>query len=499
MDLRLLSRLRTAERGFSLAEMVVAIVIAAAILATVAAGAMSSLRGSLSARRAQTAIDLANARVEQLREVEWIALDAENGVQTTVVVDERSFVVATTVTASSVQYLRDVVVDVAWTENGVADSRKVGTSIAQSTRGLALPDFTVTAVGETSKSLNPGASGAFVFRIANQGAPDSFNVTSAGSISAAGLYTDDGDAILDPPTDAALVDTTSDSLPDVGRLDPSQSVTAIADYLVPADATTATVDLTVTVRSAAQPTAQTAAQTLALQINVVTGVVTPSPTASPSASPTPTPTPTSGPDAVCADPIPVADPADAAGYTKYQWIMHNSGTNANSVALRPLSMDLQGPVVPAEASLPAFSTDLINTPGRVVESGGSFDVSGASKVADFRSPVTAKTYTSGMALRGYVKRPPGGTAATISLAAKTYSYRAAGNKVEGPNVTAAVTLDATACGGWQAFSLSFPLAGASTLGTNYVLAVRVWNTGSESVVLAYDHATYPASFTVVQR
>lgn len=532
------------DAGFTLIETVVALAMASLLFTALAYAGIGALQATQIARENQQAIDLANARLEQVRNLAWGAMGHSptglvcpdpnltdcggspgyggealvtvvGGLATqfqTETVNSVPYTIATYVTQpvdTSGNYRR-VTVIVAWTEYGRNLVRLASTVVSESTKGLALPDFKLTAVGSSNYVVNPGASAYWGMKIVNQGAPERLNITDTGGFTPT-YYRDNGDELYSPGDDITpLTDSTGDGKVDTGRLDPLQSIVIWAIYQVPGSAPVATMSIVITATSVGRPTVATASASLTMTLEVTNSVITTTPTATGSSTPTPTGTAT---PTICPDPAPAATPAPVAGYSLYSYTLHNSGGVSwptlplpatdpipGSVALKPMTMNLTGPAIPAGRQLPVLSSDLTpaDTAGRLLYTGGTF-TSGASQVADYQSNAVAKTYTGSIVLRTYVDRVPGGTAPSVSLTAQMYAYRASGNRSDAILTAQTAVVSPYNCAGFQAVSFSFPISTPITLANNYVLSVRIWNSGTETVRLAYDHADYPTALIVVQQ
>ncbi|MDZ7576700.1 MAG: prepilin-type N-terminal cleavage/methylation domain-containing protein [Candidatus Nanopelagicales bacterium] len=541
------------ERGMTLIEAIVALFLAALLFAALSAAVIGAIRASQVARQNQTAVDIANARVEQLRDLAWGELghDADGidcpdsnltdcttapkldgrplvsvdfgGIaaqRDTEVVNVTTYEVATYITeppAGSTGDYRLATVIVYWDDFGTPRSKRVDTAISESTRGLALPDFVLSSIGNCGVAVNPGATAYWGFKVTNEGAPDTFNISTTGDFTPSRYYLDDGDSEFDPAVDTQLADTTGDTKVDTGRLDPLDSAVVWVVYDVPEAQADGTLTLSITVTSASQPLAETATNVLVpvRTLVVQSGVITQPPIPCESGTSTPTPTPTGDNDpTVCADTAPAPDPSEASGYTRYSFWLHNSGSTSwpatplpetgeipGTVAFKPMVMNTTLPAIPTGRLLPPYSTDLQTvdpTRGRLLFNGGGFTY-GKEYVADFQSPSKAKRYTSAIVLRTYVKRAPGSGAESVSLEARPYAYKSNGNHTTQLLSPVTVTVNPWSCDGWQAVSFSFPITSSIKLSNHYAMSVRIWNSGTGWVRIAYDHADFPSSLTVVEK
>lgn len=402
---------------------------------------------------------------------------------------------------------RRVTVIAEWSAYGRTWSKTESSVVTQTQRGLPLPEFKLTPVGPSTVTVNPGVTAAFGFQLSNQGAPDQWNITA--DLPDYSIVLDDGDDVYNPATDTTpMSDHNGDGTVDSGRLEPKQSLVFWVLRPVPADAPNSTTDFGTTAQAVSQEGggAATVQSTLVVTNAVITA--SPTPTTSPSASPTPTPSESPG---TCAATNPQPTPSTVAGYNRKAYVLHNSGSTSwpsfplpgsdpipGSTAMAPMYLDMNGVSIPSDRDLPVYSTDLVpsGTPGRLLYPGGSF-TSSASQVLDFRTQNPNRDYSGTMVLRLWVR--PAVSGEPVSLAARVYKRKTNGNQATTAlGTVATVSIDPFTCSGFQEVWFSFALGSWST-GNNTVLGVRLWNTGSGKVALAYDHGSFPATFTVVER
>lgn len=546
--------------GVGLVETIVALGIATVVFTAMAYAGITALTSTQSARINQQAIDLATQRIEDARALGYGALghssadlagdplvascagqpclDPGIGTQENLVVidgaaltphrtqvsgqptNQVTFDVATYVTrpadASAADFKR-VTTIVTWNYRGNPGTRSMSTLVSQATRGLPLPEFQLTPLGETTQSRNPGNDAAFGFTLRNQGAADQFNLAATGTGWA--FYQDNGDQIfVDSEDNVPLGDSSSDGLPDTGRLDPDSEITFWAVKTVSLAAEPGSYEFTITANSVSQEAAVGASQGVIVTLVVVDGVISASPTPSPSAtesptvSPTPTPTPTGEAVIVtCPAPSTVPTPAGANQYSVKAYTLHNSGNVSwptlplpatdpipGTAAIGPLFLDQDPERIPEGRALPVYSSNLTpaNTAGRILPTGGSF-AAGTDNVLDFRTSVKKKKYTNTVVLRIWVAEVSGPPTNPISLTMQPYEYdtvSGATNTLSSPVTTAYSSLS---CDGWQEIAFQAPVS--TNMGNNEVIGVRLWNSGPVRVRVGYDHEELPSSFTVVER
>jgi len=163
-------------------------------------------------------------------------------------------------------------------------------------------------------------------------------------------------------------------------------------------------------------------------------------------------------------------------------------------------LDREAWAIPAGRELPVFSDDIspTGTAGRLLDTGGSFGGS-LSQVAEFQTQTTGKKYKNTMALRIFVQ-PLDGTS-DVQLSAQLFSFLNSTATSYGSPVS--ISKSPFNCAdAFQKVSFSLPITGEWDLksGSNRsALGVRIWNTGSTAVRIAYDHQDYPATLTVVEK
>lgn len=317
------------ESGFTLVEAVVSLMILGIIFSALALAAVGTLRASLNSRAEQQAIDFATQALENARQYQYASLanvgsdmagdsrvqtvgsvkkvdpgdgiDPEplvlsaNGIPKHVITipattaNRVSFTVSTYVTSpgdSTADYKRVTVVTT-WVIAGKQRERSVSSLVTATTRGLPVPIFKLTPLGNTSTALNPGARATFGFELTNQGAPDVWDVTTA-SWGSWTLYRDDGDGRLclqvsAEPGGCSAVDPLmgdsddAGSTPDTGRINPTEGVVFWATTLVPANESSGNHWAKLTADSASTTQAGVGVSYLDLLVQVVSGTVTATP------------------------------------------------------------------------------------------------------------------------------------------------------------------------------------------------------------------------------
>lgn len=543
----ILSRLRASrDAGFTLVEVMVAIGMATVVLTGFAYASTSTVQAMHMARLNQQGADLATAQLEQMRTRSFgslghdpsgiapdphlsggnyqgeplvkvtgglkpqISTTTQNGFAYTVYTYVTQ--IADVVGADN----RRVTVIVEWAAYGATHSKVMSTTITQSARGLPLPEFKLTPVGPSTVTVNPTATAVFGFLLTNQGAPDQFNITT--SLSGSTLYLDNGDGVYSEADTSLMTDHNGDGTPDTGRVEPKGSVGFWVVRVVPVDTPNSVTNWDVLATSATQASVSSSLRSVLV---VTSAVITPSATPSPSASISSTPTPSSSPTVssspsptsssdVCEAAVSMPTPATVTGYSRKAYTLHNSGTTSwptlplpatgaipGSTAKFPMYMDLAAVSIPASRDLPDFSTDLVpSSSGRLLYTGGSFASTSASQVLNFITQNAGRSYTGSVVLRLWVK--PATSEESIALTAQLQTYKTNNGSTSAVGSASQVSFSDFECNGWQEVWWQF--GGVSVAGANKtVLGVRIWNSGSHKVQVAYDHGLYPATFTVVEK
>jgi hypothetical protein len=532
----------------------VAMGMATVVMTAFAYASNSAVQAVHTARLNQQAADLATQRLEQIRSMPYGSMghdpagiapdphlvgDAYNGEPlVTVAGGIESHI--TTKTQNNFDYTiyayvtqpvdalnpdsRRVTVLVEWAAYGESHSKTMSGIVTLTQRGLPLPEFKLTPVGPSTITVNRGARAAFGFELTNQGAPDQWNVTA--TLPGYTIYRDNGDDVFNATDDIVLMsDNNGDGQVDTGRLDPKQSVVFWVVRDVPADAALGSTSWDLTAVALSEGTAGSAEATLTSILVVTDAVITASPTptpstsaspsvtptATPTATPTPTPSETSGDTTICEATTPAPVPVQVTGYSRKAYVLHNTGSTSwpqfplpetgsipGSLAMTPMYMDMNAESIPADRMLPEFSTNLMpaGTSGRLLYSGGSFSSTSASDVLNFRTINPNRTYTGSMVLRLWVKPEPGSM--PVSLAAQVYQFKTSNSTSSTRSTVSQLLIDPFECSGWQEVWFQFPVS-TFTTGSKTVLGVKVWNTGTEKAVVAYDHGAFPATFTVVEK
>ena len=248
-------------------------------------------------------------------------------------------------------------------------------------------------------------------------------------------------------------------------------------------------------------------------------------------------TPTAGvvfqPASICVatNPSPSPSATAASGFTLWKYALHNrSSTNGawpGTGAPPPSRTDVQGvplnmikdlPEFPAGTTLPVYSADVSTLErGRVILEGGDFTTgtSDTEKFVDWRTDSPGKQYSGSAVLTIWVAPATGNAESTYSLTAQLYKSAPTDASMGTDNSENLRTdlpsapykkhsqpgsIAGTWCGGpadWQQVSIPLPIVMTKALAANESLGVRLWNTGSDPVRIAYDMAgEFPAYLTL---
>ena len=525
------------DRGFTLIESVVALMIATVVFTALAASTFSAFRVSVLARQNQQAADFLSQRVEQLRLLDFASvgtpstdatlasdsylsncagvkcIDPGTGTKEKLVLIDGGSVSPHVTTVNSTtanktvytlytyvtdpadgyagaSYYRRVTVVARWTAYGSSHARRVSTMFTYDTRGLPLPSFKFTPIGSTTQTLSPGSQLVYGMQVFNQGAPDRWNITKSDANSWT-YYLDDGDGVYEPGVDTTLMtDTTGDGIIDTGRLDPNTTVKFWAVRTISVATADGTYANTFTATSYAQPAASGAAQSIPTSTVVTTGVVTPTPTVTTSSPPPPSDCSYSGP-AVTA--------TANTGYTLKTYTLHNLATPGNSTTSTQVPLDMTT-AAPAASSLYEYSTDLGTDPGRLINPGGTFSTTATDKVVDWRYPIGKHAWSGTAKISLYGASKISSPTSDLNLTAYVYTYTKSGATYTTNNVGSVnLRVNPFSCAGYQNLVGAIPLSVAQ-LGPNDYIGVKVVNNGPATVRIAYDVVSqYPASIILPEK
>lgn len=520
------------DSGFSLIEAVVALFVAAVAFTGLAVAGLSAVKGTLVSRQNQQASDFMAREMEAARALDFgslanvaadIAADPavdtcsgkpciDPGTGTKEIIwtgapgtvgaikniqtvsggesNQTDFTIRTYVTKPTDTYgadYRRVTVIAEWSVYGTQRERRISSIVAFSQLGLPLPVFKLTPQGSTSMSVNPPAQAVFGFKLTNQGAPDRFSLTEDDAESWTWVY-DNGDGVFDPASDTTAVeDTNGDGVRDTGRLNPNGST---AFWVVRDVTTLGTTTTTWSATSVAQPGSDGGTQTASTTVTGTSGAVTPTPTVTPTTPPPSSDCPPSG-----GEPSPTA----ATGYTSTTYTLHNLSTPGNSTAQALLDLSKNGAVA---TSLYEYSTDIAaGQPGRVLTVGGTFSSGTPAQRADWRAPVGRKAYSGTATVSLWVAAPVGDTVTSVNLTAYVYKWVKVGGTYSATQMAAVpLTVNPFSCSGFQKVTGVSPSFTEAQLPNNSELGVRIVNTGTASVRIAYDVAgSYPATLVVPEK
>ncbi len=467
--------------------------VATVLFTALAYAAIGAVRSTQIARANQQAIDLANDRLEGLRQLPW-------GELTTLVGDGAPPATTEAVQSNNVDYTvrtyvwtpatstgeREARIVVTWDGYGTTQERVASSAISLKTQGLPNPDFEVVPTTPTDLTVSPGSAAVWGFRLANRGAWDSWTLSSTPpGITFYQDRTSQADATPDGLFDAAV----DPAITQTGQIDPYDSFNfwAVAD----STADTGTFTWTGNAKSTAQPTAATGSGSWSMNLTVK--------------DTTPPPANTQ----VCLD-ANTSDPAAVPAYTVVSYYLHNSGKTpwppagandpvAGTNAANPLDLTTNNGVLDASWTLPSYSLDVDSSkPGRVLQPGGSTAL--PAQNATWQMLRANTWYTGTVRLRLFVRNLDPGTPAQIQ--AQLFKATVSGANTTYATIQSSAATPVTACeggGGYREVVIDFPLTTVQKLAKTSYLGFRVTNTGSQNVALAYDHDKFPARITVVEK
>lgn len=537
----------TGDEGFSLVEAIVALAIATAVFTALAFALIGAAKSALLSQQNQQAGDVMNKAVEDARALPYQSLalrpsdldvgevripalstppvsynptndttsgagaeplvtDINGGIATHATQETQNggtFTVRRYVTvpsdASGAVYKRLTVV-VTWSSLGKERRRTYSTLVAESKRGLPLPDFKFTNTASLAQCRNPGSSVAYSFNVKNNGARDAWNLTTLPASPAWSFYEDtNGNDVYDAGTDVAL--PVLAGVPSTGLMEPT-STRDFFGVLVLADATTTpppyTLSTVFRATSAAQATYYQELTGLTTVQSAACGAVAASPT--PSASPTPAlspPTAPTQPAASCAT-LTGAAATSAPGGTMVRYYPYNPDQPGDTVASGSMTMSRDAGSPPASGDLYNYSTDLHAAAGRKLNAAGT---QSASDVATWQYNMPATSKLKGNGEVTVWAQPANG----LLTAAPSFRIRLDVIDATGTVVSTIGTLSySTPASGWQCagmrpFSVQVPDSYSGSgldVAANRTLRLRVDVTNGVPMVLGYGTAAYPMTVTL---
>ncbi len=535
------------DAGFSLIEAVVALAIATAVFTALAFALIGGTKSALLSQQNQQAGDVLNRAVEEARALTYSQLtlrtsdlnvgeaartptlagclcynptnDSTSGPgveplaspgatgglnphQSAVMQNGGTFTVRRYVTApadaSGATYKRLTVV-VSWNGLGKARTRTYSTLVADTKRGLPLPDFKFTNAATPTQCRNPGSEVVYAFNLKNNGARDAWRLTATSVTPAWTFYADEDD-------DAAFVAGEDQPLPVVGGaastglIEPTSALRFLAVRTLPATPAPYTVTSTFRATSAAQPSYF---QELTVTTTVVAtpcgGTATPSPSpgasTAPSPSASPTPSAPTQPPASCAT-LTGAATTSAPGGTLVRYLLQNYLQPGDTVAgiNQPVARD-SGAALMA-GSLYNYSTDLHSAAGRYLQFGTG---PGANQLLSWTYVMPATSVLKGQGAVTLWARPASGLTTdkpSVRVVIERLNSAGAAQQTLG-------TLDYTASAGWgctgmRPFSLSLPTIGGNgqKVLANEQIRVSVRLLNAVPMVFGYGTSAYASELNL---
>lgn len=502
-------RALSAEDGFTLIEMVVAMTVAALMLTGGAAVLGSSLKAIVTARANSQSAELMSETIEQLRAIDYAAVamsptdlagDADIGGTalaptfdpdgagplvaeaivattggavsphiTTVTRNDQTYTLATYVTTpppdaevSEAAYKR-VTVRATWTSGGLTHTRQSSTFITLTRRGLPLPNFQVTPTAGVDEpiTVNAGAQLVLPYTVVNRGARDAFNLSLTGTPALGATFTfyedDGGSTTFEPAIDDEAPDSDLNGVPDTGDMETDQTLPMLAVATVPSDAIAGSYSFTLTATSAGQSSATGATRTAQFDVTI-------------------------GSDSSC---------AGCTWTPLYLLNEYPACSSAPCTTTAKTNMPMR-PGAPTAAALPNFDTDVDAVAGRSVARAlttPAWDSTTSSTMANWRYTVGQSTVLNGELLVDIYVAPVGGLPVDVTV----YVNKST-NGSGATSFVATGTASVVASGSFQMVRVHVP-AVSTTIANNRFLEVKVViestseDTGAH---LAYDALAYPS-------
>lgn len=518
------------DSGFTLVEQVVALLVAAMVFLAVAVAAMGGVKASVMSRLNQQAVDILNRSIEQARgmtyaELTMVSSDVSAGDSTitgspktwsvpgvgteavdyhvTGLVSPHVSTVTANVNNASYTLKRYVTVPasatydsagfptikrftavVSWSIYGKVHTRYDSTLVTDTTRGLALPNYTLRGIGPKTRNVNAGVVVDFGLALHNLGAKDAFDISVSSSNAALTsgwtYYLDDGatdatctttseaaDGVRDCGENTLLTDTGANGAIDSGLVEPNKNLYFLAERTA---GSTDSGTVTFTTTSVAQPDASGAQHTQTFTLTVSVGTVT---------------------AATC--PTLTTATAGTGTSTVAFYLTNSPDGNTSTATGNPAAR--ADCTVQTATSMPNYSTDVSgNTTGRYLAAGGNTSATGSQRAQWYYQPGFNMKVNGTGSLTLFVQCV---TAGTPTLLVNVGTMKTSTGTNFAAKETGSVTLASCPTSGWQQVDVPLSMVTGTTSwtvsknGTTSYLGVRVWNTASSPAVrLAYDWSTY---------
>lgn len=523
------------DEGFTLIESVVALGIATIVFMALAFALIGGVHQALFAQQNQQAGDLLNKTVEQARGIGYDSLamrptdlsvgDTLNlggcncynpknnsttgtGVEnlvldpagllsphvTTVAQNGLTFTVRRylTLPTDSIQatYKRLTVL-ISWSSLGKTHVRSSSTLIAPTVRGLPLPDFKFSNAGPLSQCRNPGSTAVYAFNLTNNGARDSWTLTTDQSSQGWSFYADsNNNGSYDAGTDQTLA-VNGTGTPQTAPLEPNTTTLIFAVADMPSSSSQTPPYTWTTNFTATSVAVSTVSQTLTAATSVVSGAC-PAPPSGGTTPPVTGATPPPTPPASCPA-FAWSAPSNPNNVTLYSYYLHNTtanNDNTNAQAVMPL--DKNGPT---SSSLWDYSQDLMaGTAGRYQQGSGG---SGIGNLATWQYGIPSASTVKGTGYL-FLYAMAAGTSSTNQQAfTVTLKHLTSKGAVVSTVSTATYTANWT-CTGFQPFTVNLSMpSGGESFAANDILQVQVSATGTTlPMLLAYDTSNYRTALTL---
>ena len=541
---RIVNRLRSRlsgrhDAGFTLIETVIALSIAAFVFMALAAATMMALKGGLTARQNQMAVDMANQRLETIRALGFInvahsdtdgtlssdprissdTFDPGTGTAepliylpsgvssplsphiTTEQRDATEYTLFTYVTAPAgyATDTRRVTIVVEWSVGGQVSTQQISTLVTDTRRGLPLPRFVFEPTSSTSITRGPSTQVVYGFKVHNYGARDSWNINGPTGMTWTYYRDLNGDGVKDATDVIALTDTTGDGTVDTGPVEVNADNYFLAVATAPGS--TGTWNGEMQVVSAAQPAAASAAAAVPLTLTISTAPgPLPSPTPTGTASPSPTPSPTSTVTPGKSQdpwPLPTAQCGSGACSFPIYWLHEQPGGSHANNGSNSSTMDQNGSL---QAAANDYSVGDPGAYGRYLNKGGSLlTETNRSLVADWRYQAPAKeNYKAGKAVATlYIGCLVPTAELTVDVAVGTASSSSLGSfGSEGTGTAKLYDCNST----FQPLVVPVTISSNFSVTKNKYLVMRATLPASNTsaVRVAYDWASAPSSLVIPQ-
>jgi hypothetical protein len=142
----------------------------------------------------------------------------------------------------------------------------------------------------------------------------------------------------------------------------------------------------------------------------------------------------------------------------------------------------------AGPNVPIYSSDLSATlTGRIIRPGGGGATADPTLFMAWKGNTTKQEYSGSAVLTVWVAADISDPGSGFSVSAELLTYKNGYEATLGsPAVVTAPSWDCDAGAGWQRVNIALPSFTKKITANNEYIAVKIWNTGSKNIRIAYD-------------